>query len=69
MRRTISSQRRTSELKAIAMEFHKRAFGEEMARVNFLPVGERKKISEPRSTKEWPRCQRKVNNASSLPSP
>ncbi len=27
----------------IAVEFHRRAFGEEMARVNFLPLGERKK--------------------------
>jgi hypothetical protein len=30
------------ELQEIAFEFHKRAFGEEMARVNFLPVVERK---------------------------
>jgi hypothetical protein len=32
-----------AKLRAIALEFHKRAFGEEMARVNFLPVSERKK--------------------------
>lgn len=30
-------------LRDIIVEFHKRAFGEEMARVNFLPVEERKK--------------------------
>lgn len=30
-------------LHEITVEFHKRAFGEEMARVNFLPVEERRK--------------------------
>ncbi len=30
-------------LHEITVEFHKRAFGEEMARVNFLPVQERRK--------------------------
>ncbi len=43
MRPLKSSQRQRTELQAIALEFHKRAFGEEMARVNFLPLGERKK--------------------------
>jgi hypothetical protein len=37
------SQRQKAELQAIALEFHRRAFGEEMARVNFLPICERKK--------------------------
>jgi hypothetical protein len=43
MRPSKSSQRKKIELQAIALEFHKRAFGEEMARVNGLPLGERKK--------------------------
>lgn len=30
------------ELHEIVVEFHRRAFGEEMARVNFLPLAERK---------------------------
>ena len=30
------------ELYEITLEFHKRAFGEELARVNFLPVEERR---------------------------
>ena len=30
-------------LHEIILEFHKRAFGKEMARVNFLPVAERRK--------------------------
>lgn len=30
-------------LKAIEYEFHVRAFGEEMARVNFLPLEQRRK--------------------------
>jgi hypothetical protein len=38
-----TSRRQKTELQAIVLEFHKRAFGEEMARVNFLPIGERKK--------------------------
>jgi uncharacterized protein YnzC (UPF0291/DUF896 family) len=29
-------------LQSIAFEFHRRAFGEELARVNFLPATERK---------------------------
>jgi hypothetical protein len=43
MRTRKSSQHRRNHIQAIALEFHKRAFGEEMARVNFLAVGERKK--------------------------
>jgi hypothetical protein len=37
-----SQRQKNTKLQAIALEFHKRAFGEEMARVNFLPIGERK---------------------------
>lgn len=32
-----------ARLKAVEYEFHVRAFGEEMARVNFLPPEERRK--------------------------
>jgi hypothetical protein len=40
MRQTKDKQHALHE---IAVEFHQRAFGEEMARVNFLPVAERRK--------------------------
>lgn len=43
MRTPKSSSHQRKEIQAIALEFHKRAFGEETARVNFLTVGERKK--------------------------
>jgi hypothetical protein len=37
------SQRRRNHIHAIALDFHKRVCREEMARVNFLTAGERKK--------------------------
>jgi hypothetical protein len=43
MRTTKSRQALKNRIRAIALDFHKRAFGEEMARVNFLPLAERKK--------------------------
>jgi hypothetical protein len=40
---TISRNRAARKvLRQITLEFHQRAFGEEMARVNFLPAAERK---------------------------
>lgn len=38
-----SNQARRNDIQVIALEFHKRAFGEEMARVNLLSVAERRK--------------------------
>ena len=38
----IVRQKRDTDLREISLEFHKRAFGEEAARVNFLPPAERK---------------------------
>jgi hypothetical protein len=43
MRASKSSPLQAKDIRAIALEFHQRAFGEEMARVNFLTVAERKK--------------------------
>jgi len=43
MRTAKSRQDLKNRIHAIALDFHKRAFGEEMARVNFLPLAERKK--------------------------
>ena len=34
---------KNQDLREITLEFHKRAFGEEMARVNFLPAAQRRK--------------------------
>ena len=36
------SLRQRQELRRIALDFHRRAFGDEMARVNFLPLAKRK---------------------------
>ena len=43
MRTAKSRKELRNRILAIALDFHKRAFGDEMARVNFLPLAERKK--------------------------
>jgi len=37
-----NNSRHKQAIKKIAFDFHQRAFGEEMARINFLPLAERK---------------------------
>jgi hypothetical protein len=60
MPRSTTSRRQKNAIQAIALEFHRRAFGEEMARVNFLPIGERKKyVSRVRQRKDRPATKRK----------
>ncbi len=50
--------RQKERLRSIEWQFHVRVFGEEMARVNFMPIEERKAYLE--------RCRQRIRHKSAL---